>query len=83
MKLLRWLSERLKDLLYDPTNTYLDAGRLAAWLVIAALLGAVGWNIHLHKEIDLSATGFPAGLTALFGAVILYIHKDRQRAVGG
>lgn len=82
MKVLRWIAERLKDLFYDPSNSYLDPGRVAAWIVILALLGAAGWNIHLHQEIDLSATGFPAGLTALFGATVLYLTKDRNRAAG-
>jgi hypothetical protein len=83
MKVLRWLSERLKDLFYDATNTYLDPGRVASWLALLSILGAAAWNIHLHKEIDLSATGFPAGLAALLTAVIIYIHKDRQRSTGG
>lgn len=82
MSARRWIAERLKDLLYDPTNTYLDPGRVGAWLMILSLLGAVGWNIHLGKEIDLSATGFPAGLAALFAATVIYLTKDRNRAAG-
>lgn len=80
MKALRWLAERLKDLFYDPTNTHLDPGRVAAWASIGVLFVAAGWNVHLGKEIDLGATGFPAGLTALLGVAIIYITKDRKNA---
>ena len=75
---LRWIAERLKDLLYDPTNGHLDTGRVAAWLAIVASLGAAVWNVHLRKEIDLGVTGFPAGLAALLGALQFYLYHDRK-----
>jgi hypothetical protein len=78
MRFLRWIAERLKDLLYDPTNAWLDPGRVASWLSILAVVLAAVWNIHLGKEIDLGATGFPAGLAAILTVAIVYIHKTRQ-----
>jgi hypothetical protein len=82
MRALRWLSARLKDLLYDPSNCHLDPGRVTGWLTIITIIVAALWNIHLGKEIDLGVTGLPGGLAALLGAAVVYLIKDRQQAAG-
>jgi hypothetical protein len=82
VKALRWITERLKDLLYDPTNAHLDPGRVAGWLSILTIIAAAGWNIHLGKEIDLGVSGLPGGLGALLTAAVIYLIKDRQQAAG-
>lgn len=78
MKALRWIGERLKDLFYDPTNTKLDTGRVAAWLSIALFVSAVRWNMHLQKPIELDKLA--TGLTIILGACVVYLIKDRQQA---
>ena len=80
MNVMRWLGERLKDLLYDATNDHLDPGRVLGWIAALSLVWAAAWNMHLGKEIDLGATGFPGGLAALLGALVLYILKDRKQS---
>lgn len=82
MKALRWIADRLKDLFYDPTNTKLDSGRVLGWIAALNLLGAALWNAHLGKPFDLGVTGFPGGLSAVLGALAIYIINDRKRSAG-
>jgi hypothetical protein len=79
----RWFAERLKDLFYDPTNTKLDSGRVLGWIAATTLIAAAGWNVHLGREIDLTATGFPGGLTAVLGALVVYMVHDRKNTPQG
>ena len=74
-----WVWERVKDLLYDPGNNHLDAGRVAGWVAMIGVLSGVVWNIHLGKEIDLGVTGLPGGLGALLGALVVYLIRDRAQ----
>lgn len=80
MKVLHWLAERLKDLLYDPTNTHLDPGRVAGWVTILTVIGAAVWNVHLGQPIDVGVSGLPGGLGALLTAAVVYLIKDRKQA---
>lgn len=66
----------IKDLLYDSTNTHLDNGRLIAFLSLGALVIAAGWNMHLHKEINLSEFG--TGMAAILTALVVYVFHDRK-----
>ena len=74
----RWIADRLKDLLYDPTNLHLDPGRVAAWLSIALIVTAAIHNAHIHQPIDLGPTGLPGGLAGLLGALVIYLYHDRR-----
>ena len=78
MKAFRWIAERLKDLLYDPTNEHLDPGRCAAWVGIALVFLATIHNVHHKEPIDLGPTGIPGGLAALLGALQFYLYHDRK-----
>lgn len=81
MKILTFISDRLKDLLYDPTNTKLDIGRtlgMAAFVLLA--LAAKHNAIDLKQPLDLGPTGFPGGLATVLAAAGVYIFKDRQQA---
>jgi hypothetical protein len=78
MKALRWIRDRLKDLFYNSTNDHLDSGRCIAFLSLSTLVCAVGWNMHLRKEINLSELG--VGLSAILTALVIYVFKDRQNA---
>lgn len=82
-RLGRWTAERLKDLLYDPTNSHLDPGRAIGWLSALAVVGAAVWNARLGMPIDLGVTGFPGGLATLLGAAAIYIIHDRRNAARG
>lgn len=64
--MIGWIADRLKDLLYGPGNHYLDTGRVLSVGGAMTMLGAVIWDIHLKKPIDLMAlgTGSAAMLTA-------------------
>lgn len=77
IRALRWIGERLKDLLYDATNEHLDNGRCIAGLALFSLVGAALWNMHLHKEIDLSAFG--TGMSLVLGALVAYLYHDRKQ----
>jgi hypothetical protein len=78
VKILKWFAARLKDLLYDPSNEHLDNGRCIAALSLLSLVGAAGWNMHLHKEIDLSAFG--TGMSLVLGALVAYLYHDRKQS---
>jgi hypothetical protein len=73
-----WIRDRLKDLLYDASNEHLDNGRCIAALALFTFVGATLWNMHLHKEINLSELG--VGLSAILTALVIYVFKDRQNA---
>lgn len=73
----RWITNRLKDLLYDPNNDHLDGGRCIAYLSLFSLIGTAGWNMHLGKEINLSEFG--VGLAAVLTALVVYLHYDRKQ----
>jgi hypothetical protein len=73
---MAWIAERLKDLFYDATNNHLDNGRCIAYLALVSLIGAAGWNMHLHKEINLAEFG--AGLSGVLTALVIYIYHDRK-----
>jgi hypothetical protein len=74
---MMWIKDRLKDLFYDPSNQHLDNGRCIVAVSIATLVGAVGWNMHLHKEIELSQLG--TGLAAILTALVVYLYHDRKQ----
>jgi hypothetical protein len=76
MKALRWIADRLKDLLYDPTNTHLDPGRCIAMASLLSLIGAATWNMHLRLEIKLNEFGL--GLSGVLTALVVYIYHDRK-----
>lgn len=77
---LRWLGDRLKDLFYDSTNQHLDNGRIVAALSMASLVGAMIWNMHLGKEINLAELG--SCEAAILGALYIYIYHDRKQNAG-
>lgn len=66
-----------KDLFYDANNEHLDSGRVIAAWALSSLIGAAFWNMHLHKEIDLSAYG--TGLSLVLGALVAYLYHDRKQ----
>jgi hypothetical protein len=74
--MLHWIVARLKDLFYDPTNEHLDNGRCVVAASLSTLIGAVLWNMHLHKEIALSELG--TGLAAILTALVVYLYHDRK-----
>ncbi len=76
-KTWKWISERIKDLLYDPTNKHLDNGRMVGHACIVLFGAAVIHNLRLKEAIDLQAMG--TGLSLLVGALVIYILKDRQQ----
>ena len=76
MRVFRWISQRFKDLLYDATNEHLDNGRVIAFVSVVSLIGSASWNMHLHKEIDLSAFG--TGLATVLTALVVYVYHDRK-----
>lgn len=77
MKVFRWIASRLKDLLYDPTNTHLDNGRVIVALSLGVLVSSVAWNMHLRKEIELAQLG--SGLAAILTALVVYLYHDRKQ----
>lgn len=76
--ILRWVADRLKDLLYDPGNNHLDNGRLMAFVATAALLAGEIHNILLKQPIDLGPGGLGGGLGAVLTAAVVYVIKDRS-----
>jgi hypothetical protein len=81
MRPFRFLSDRLKDLLYDPSNTRLDIGRTLGVTAFVLLTLAAKHNaIDLKQPLDLGPTGFPGGLATVLAAASVYIFKDRQQA---
>lgn len=75
--MFRWIAARLKDLFYDPSNEHLDNGRCIVAVSIVTLVSAVAWNMHLHKEIELSQLG--TGLAAILTALVVYLYHDRKQ----
>jgi hypothetical protein len=75
-RMFNWIGRRLKDLFYDPTNEHLDNGRCVVALSLTTLIGAVIWNMHLRKEINLSELG--VGLAAILTALVVYLYHDRK-----
>lgn len=73
MILVRWF----KDIFYDSTNTHLDSGRCIAYFALFNLIGAALWNMHLHKEINLSEYGM--GLGTVLTALVVYVYHDRKQ----
>lgn len=78
--ILRWVADRLKDLLYDPGNNHLDNGRVMAFVATAALLAGEIHNILLKQAIDLGPGGLGGGLGAVLTAAVVYVIKDRSSA---
>lgn len=72
-----WIADRLKDLLYDATNEHLDSGRCVVAASLMTLIGSAVWNMHLHKEINLSELG--TGLAAVLTALVVYLYHDRKQ----
>lgn len=70
----------LKDLFYDATNTHLDAARLFAMLVLLSVPASAAWNAYLGNPINIPE--FSASLTGTWGAVAIYLTKDRSRSPG-
>ena len=66
--ILRWIGERLKDVLYDTDNEHLDGARVIAYIAIIAELAAVRHNMILKQPIDLGPGGLGGGLTGILGA---------------
>lgn len=81
MKALRWIAERLKDLLYGPGNDHLDIGRVTALVALVSLIGATVANIRMHQAIDLGPGGLGGGLGAVLTAAVVYIYHDRKSDV--
>lgn len=75
--MFKWISARLKDLFYDASNEHLDNGRCVVAASLSTLIGAVVWNMHLHKEIGLSELG--TGLAAILTALVVYLYHDRKQ----
>jgi hypothetical protein len=78
MNALRWIAERLKDLLYTPGNDHLDVGRVTALGASALLTGAAIYNMTLHEPIDLGPGGLGGGLAGILTAAVIYIYHDRK-----
>jgi hypothetical protein len=80
MKFLRWIAERLKDLLYATGNEHLDLARCVAALFSGLATFAVLWNtLVMRQAIDLGS--FLMGLAALATAIWAGVAaKDWARA---
>lgn len=65
-----------KDILYDAKNLHFDIGRFIGLTNNFVLIGAAVWNMHLKQPINLAEFG--AGLSAVLGAIVVYIYHDRK-----
>lgn len=71
-KLIRWFSERLKDLFYATGNENLELGRTVTGILTSLVVFSVFWNsLHLGQPIDLS--GLLTGLATFIAAAGLGI----------
>ena len=67
-----------RDILYGPSNTHYDVGRVSLAASIFATIAFQGWAIHNGQTFDPIA--FSGGLGALIGAAGLGIAaKDKAR----
>jgi hypothetical protein len=80
MRLLRWTSERFRDLFYAVGNEHLDLARCIAGLFSGLAAFAILWNaLVMHQAIDLG--GFLTGLAALAASIWAGVAaKDWARA---
>lgn len=79
MKLLRWFSNRFRDLFFGPDNQHADLGRVISFLATFAMLASTVWNIMLGLPIELDRAG--VGFAAVLGSCAAFIYaKDRARA---
>lgn len=79
MKLLRWFSNRFRDLFFGPGNVHADLGRVISFLATFAMLSSTVWNIMLGLPIELDKAG--VGYAAVLGACAAFIYaKDRAKA---
>ncbi len=79
MKLLRWFSDRFRDLFFGPGNLAADLGRIISFLATFAMLASTVWNMMLGLPIELDKAG--VGYAAVLGACAAFIYaKDRAKA---
>jgi hypothetical protein len=78
---MKTFRKRLQDLFFGPDNSFLDLGRVLAFLgVLSMLLGQL-WNVLLGLPLELGPTGLGGGLGAVLGGAAALIYaKDRAKA---
>ena len=78
MRLLRWFSDRFRDLFFGPGNAAADLGRIISFLATFAMLASTVWNMMLGLPIELDKAG--VGFAAVLGACAAFIYaKDRAK----